>query len=122
MSCPFLPEIPRHDVSHTVRFFGSVEDGPDGKKKWVGGETVEAVAYDVPIPGYKTKNVISLRLWQATAPAPDFDLFAFNAGEHDKAAHAQTKAEEVNRRLWLTFWHMIWFWNCWSDLGLKKRL
>lgn len=90
-------EIPRHDVAHTVRFFGSVEEGEDGKKKWVGGETVEAVAYDVPIPGYKTKNVISLRLWQATAPAPAFDLYSFNAGEHDKAAHAQNKAEEVGR-------------------------
>ncbi|GAQ92612.1 glycogen phosphorylase [Klebsormidium nitens] len=89
-------EIPRHDVSHTVRFFGSVEEGADGKLAWVGGETVEAVAYDVPIPGYRTKNVISLRLWQATAPAPDFDLYAFNAGEHDKAAHAQIKAEEIN--------------------------
>jgi len=89
-------EIPRHDVAHTVRFFGSVEEGEDGKKKWVGGETVEAVAYDVPIPGYKTKNVISLRLWQATAPAPAFDLYSFNAGEHDKAAHAQNKAEEIN--------------------------
>lgn len=94
--CP--AEIPRHDVSHIVRFFGSVEEGADGKLAWIGGETVEAVAYDVPIPGYRTKNVISLRLWQATAPAPDFDLFAFNSGEHDKAAHAQNKAEEVRLR------------------------
>ena len=34
---------------------------------------VEAVAYDNPIPGYKTSNTINLRLW-AAKPSGEFDL------------------------------------------------
>lgn len=34
---------------------------------------VEAVAYDNPIPGYKTTNTINLRLW-AAKPSGEFDL------------------------------------------------
>ncbi|XP_066400564.1 uncharacterized protein [Miscanthus floridulus] len=52
-------EIPRHDVVFPVRFFGHVEILPDGSWKWVGGEVLKALAYDVPIPGYKTKKMQS---------------------------------------------------------------
>eukprot|EP00897_Mesotaenium_endlicherianum_P008696 jgi/Mesen1/7855/ME000042S07300 len=85
----------RHDVVYPVRFFGETEVSSDGRKKWVGGEVVSAVAYDVPIPGYKTKNTISLRLWDSTAPAASFDLFAFNAGKHEEAALRQAKAQQI---------------------------
>lgn len=30
---------------------------------WEGGEELRAVAYDTPVPGYGTLNVINLRLW-----------------------------------------------------------
>ncbi|KAJ7569351.1 hypothetical protein O6H91_01G074400 [Diphasiastrum complanatum] len=88
-------EIPRHDVSYPVQFFGEVYEGEDGKKQWVGGEVIHAVAYDVPIPGYKTRNTISLRLWSTTVPAQDFDLASFNAGKHAEAAKAQASAEKI---------------------------
>lgn len=88
-------EIVRHDVVHPVRFFGEVQTSSTGKKTWVGGEVVQALAYDVPIPGYKTKNCISLRLWDARATNFDFDLQAFNAGDYEKAAHAHAKASEI---------------------------
>ncbi|KAK2367038.1 alpha-glucan phosphorylase, H isozyme [Trifolium repens] len=41
-------------------FFGQVEVSPNGSRKWIGGEVIQALAYDVPIPGYQTKNTISL--------------------------------------------------------------
>eukprot|EP01018_Ginkgo_biloba_P011049 Gb_26801 [translate_table: standard] len=88
-------EIVRHDVSYPVKFFGHIVNGPDGKKRWVGGEDIKAVAYDVPIPGYKTKTTLNLRLWSTKVPAEDFDLQAFNAGEHGKAVEAQISAEKV---------------------------
>lgn len=88
-------EVPRFDISYPVKFFGHVEVGPDGKKKWVGGENVKAVAYDVPIPGYKTKNTISLRLWNAEVLASDFDLAAFNAGDYERATQAQANANNL---------------------------
>ena len=42
---------------------------------------VTAVAYDNPIPGFKTDNTINLRLW-AAKPDREFDLEAFNTGDY----------------------------------------
>ena len=88
-------EIPRNDVSYPVKFFGKVVSGTDGINHWIGGEDIRAVAYDVPIPGYKTKTTINLRLWSTKAPSEDFDLEALNSGEHTKANEAQSNAEKV---------------------------
>ncbi|KAL3501487.1 hypothetical protein ACH5RR_035936 [Cinchona calisaya] len=88
-------EIVRNDVSYPVKFYGEVIEGPDGRKEWVGGEDIVAVAYDVPIPGYKTKTTLNLRLWSTKVAAENFDLCAFNAGEHAKAYEALKKAEEI---------------------------
>lgn len=88
-------EIVRNDVSYLVKFYGEVIEGPDGNKEWVGGEDIVAVAYDVPIPGYKTKTTLNLRLWSTKVAAETFDLHAFNAGEHAKAYEALKKAEKV---------------------------
>jgi glycogen phosphorylase len=88
-------EIARSDVSYPVKFYGKVVVGSDGKNHWIGGENIKAVAYDVPIPGYRTKTTINLRLWSTTVPSQDFDLSAFNAGEHVKANEAHHNAEKV---------------------------
>ena len=62
---------------YPVRFYGSVTStkNADGtvSKKWVGGEVIQAVAYDNPIPGFDTYNTINLRLWRA-APSHEFNL------------------------------------------------
>lgn len=65
------------------------------RRKWVGGEVLQAVAYDVPIPGYKTKNTNSLRLWEAKARAEDFNLFEFNDGKYESAASLHSRAQQV---------------------------
>ncbi|XP_009764309.1 alpha-1,4 glucan phosphorylase L-1 isozyme, chloroplastic/amyloplastic [Nicotiana sylvestris] len=88
-------EIVRNDVSYPIKFYGKVTTGSDGKKYWIGGEDIKAVAYDVPIPGYKTKTTINLRLWSTQVPSADFDLSAFNSGEHTKACEAQANAEKI---------------------------
>ncbi|GMJ15505.1 alpha-glucan phosphorylase 2, Arabidopsis thaliana alpha-glucan phosphorylase 2 [Hibiscus trionum] len=84
-------EVARHDVVFPVRFYGAV----DGSRKWVGGEVLQALAYDVPIPGYKTKNTISLRLWEARARAQDFNLSQFNDGQHESAAQLHSRARLI---------------------------
>lgn len=48
---------------------------------WSGCVQVTAVAYDNPIPGFKTRNCINLRLW-AAKPSREFDLEAFNTGDY----------------------------------------
>ncbi|KAJ0254001.1 Alpha-glucan phosphorylase 1 [Hirschfeldia incana] len=88
-------EIVRNDVSYPVKFYGKVVSGSDGKKQWIGGEDIVAVAYDVPIPGYKTKTTINLRLWSTKAPSADFDLSSYNSGKHTKAAEALFNAEKI---------------------------
>lgn len=88
-------EIVRNDVSYPVQFYGKVIFEPDGSKKWVGGENIVAVAYDVPIPGYKTKTTINLRLSSTKVAPEESDLGAFNAGDHAKAYAAIKNAEKV---------------------------
>lgn len=88
-------EIVRNDVSYPVKFYGKLVTGSDGRSCWIGGEDIKAVSHDVPIPGYKTKTTINLRLWSTTVPSEDFDLSAFNAGEHIKANDARANAEKI---------------------------
>ena len=64
-------------------------------RKWIGGEVMQALAYDVPIPGYQTKNTISLRLWEAKACADDFNLFLFNDGQLESASVLHSRAQQV---------------------------
>ncbi|GMP52724.1 hypothetical protein CsSME_00018434 [Camellia sinensis var. sinensis] len=90
-------EVVRHDIVFPVRFFGQVEVHPSGSRKWVGGEVVQALAYDVPIPGYKTKNTINLHLWEAKAGAEDFNLFQFNDGQYESAAQLHSRAQQLLR-------------------------
>ncbi|KAF5945108.1 hypothetical protein HYC85_015336 [Camellia sinensis] len=88
-------EVVRHDIVFPVRFFGQVEVHPSGSRKWVGGEVVQALAYDVPIPGYKTKNTINLHLWEAKAGAEDFNPFQFNDGQYESAAQLHFRAQQT---------------------------
>lgn len=88
-------EVVRHDIVYPVRFFGNVEVHPAGSRKWVGGEVIQAVAFDVPIPGYKTKNTNSLRLWEAKASSGDFNLFQFNDGQYESAAQLHSRAQQI---------------------------
>lgn len=88
-------EIVRHDIVYPVRFYGKVEISDSGARKWVDGEQLQALAYDVPIPGYGTNNTISLRLWEAKALAEDFNLNEFNNGQYEDAAHLHSKAQQI---------------------------
>ncbi|KAI3439503.1 hypothetical protein J3R85_004709 [Psidium guajava] len=88
-------EVMRNDVSYPVKFYGKVVSESDGKRRWIGGEDIRAVAFDVPIPGYKTRTTINLRLWSTKVPSEEFDLSAFNAGEHTKANEALSNAEKI---------------------------
>ena len=49
-------------------------------------ETVKAVPYDMPILGYDTDNIGTLRLWQAEAKV-EFDFDLFNEQKYEKGNH-----------------------------------
>ena len=89
-------ELRRNDVAYDIRFRGAVStDAATGAKSWTGGQTVRAVAYDSPIPGYRTANCISLRLWNAEVSAPAFDLAAHNASDYAASSGPATLAFQL---------------------------
>ena len=61
--------------------------------------SVKAVPYDMPIISYGSKNVNTLRLWQAE-PLVEFDFDYFNAQEYTKAVAMKNKAEDISRVLY----------------------
>lgn len=63
------------------------------------GQTVKAVPYDMPIFGCKTKNVGTLRLWQAE-PVKEFDFDVFNRQNYLEASKEKIYAEDISRVLY----------------------
>lgn len=60
---------------------------------------VLAVPYDMPIVGFGTDNVNTLRLWQAE-PVKPFDFAAFNHQQYDLAVTDKNRAEDISRVLY----------------------
>lgn len=75
-------------------------------------QTVKAVPYDMPIFGCKTKNVGTLRLWQAE-PVKEFDFDTFNRQNYLEASREKIYAEDISRVLYP---------NDDTDEGKKLRL
>ncbi len=61
--------------------------------------TVLAVPYDVPVMGYGTQNVGTLRLWQCEAEE-ELDFNAFNDQDYLRALTQKNKAEDITRVLY----------------------
>lgn len=95
-------EIERVHVSYPVKFYGTVEEEALNGKKckiWIPGESVEAVAYDNPIPGYGTRNAINLRLW-AAKPSDQYDMESYTTGDYINAIVNRQKAETISNVLY----------------------
>lgn len=60
---------------------------------------VLAVPYDMPVIGYGSKHISTLRLWQAE-PMKDFDFTLFNNQEYDDAVNSKNHAEDISRVLY----------------------
>jgi glycogen phosphorylase len=96
-------EIARPERTYPVRFYGRVEAerDPDGRHRyrWVDSQDVLAMAYDMPIPGYKNRTVNTLRLWAAKA-TQEFDLEDFIRGDYVAAVEAKTRTETISKVLY----------------------
>jgi starch phosphorylase len=95
--------IEKRTESVNVKFGGHVEVITDrtGRQhfKRINAEVVTAVPYDMPIVGYDTKTVNTLRLWEAEAP-DGFDLQLFNDQHYGSAVKKQNRAEDISRVLY----------------------
>ena len=61
--------------------------------------TVLAIPYDVPVIGYGTDNINTLRLWQCEAEE-ELNFNAFNDQDYQRALDAKNKAEDITRVLY----------------------
>ncbi len=62
-------------------------------------QTVRAVPYDMPIIGYHSDNIGTLRLWQSEA-VQDFDFEKFNNQEYAVAVLEKNAVEDITRVLY----------------------
>ena len=96
-------EVKRSDLAVTVKFGGEIKYGktPDGQDRFYieNAEEVVATPYDMPIVGFDTNTVNTLRLWQASSP-DGFDLQLFNDMRYNEAVFKQNEAENVSRVLY----------------------
>lgn len=62
-------------------------------------QTVRAVPYDMPVIGYGTRNIGTLRLWES-APLTEFDFKLFNDQEYALAVLEKNTVEDITRVLY----------------------
>lgn len=96
-------EIPRLQRVFQVKLGGHTESHTDENGRfsvrWIPDRTVNGVAYDTPIPGYKNNTANTLRLWKAEAPE-SFDFLAFNAGDYTGAVTDKIFSENISKVLY----------------------
>src|SRR4051794_4980349 len=96
-------EFARPEIVYDIQFGGRVEMSETAaghlRPVWRPDETVEAVAYDTPIVGWRGRHVNPLRLWSARAVDP-LRLELFNQGDHVGALSEQARAEAISKILY----------------------
>jgi len=96
-------EVKRSDLAVTVKFGGNVAVAkwPNDTDRFYieNAEEIIATPYDMPIVGYDTNTVNTLRLWQASSPN-GFDLQLFNDMQYNRAVERQNDAENISRVLY----------------------
>ena len=96
-------EFERPEVVYDIDYGGRVERvasaGGRWRAVWRPEETVQAVAYDTPIVGWRGRHVNQLRLWSARAVDP-LRLDMFNEGDHIAALSQQARAEALSKILY----------------------
>ncbi|MBR3494637.1 MAG: glycogen/starch/alpha-glucan phosphorylase [Clostridia bacterium] len=96
-------EIPVMEDACEVHFGGhvDVEEDEDGQQHFIHRDyyTVEAVPYDMPIVGYNTSTVNTLRMWSARSPKR-IDLSSFGQGKYAQASEEIELAEVISKVLY----------------------
>jgi starch phosphorylase len=96
-------EYARPEIAHDIGFGGVVEAVTVSESRirhvWHPAETVQAVAYDTPVVGWRGDHVNTLRLWSARAADP-LKLDAFNYGDHVGALADRMRHESICKVLY----------------------
>jgi starch phosphorylase len=96
-------EIVRSEISFDVNLGGRTERYRDvqgrDRVRWLPEKVVRGVAYDTPVPGYRSPTTNLLRLWKAEA-AESFDFKAFNVGDYYRAVDQKVASETISKVLY----------------------
>lgn len=96
-------EIERPEYSYPVKFYGKVNEYTDKKGRlrfdWADTDDVMAMAYDIPVPGYRNNTVNNLRLWSAKS-SHAFNLDYFNHGDYERAVLDKIQSEVISTVLY----------------------
>jgi glycogen phosphorylase len=95
-------EFERPEATCTIGFGGTVQETPTAageRSVWTPAESVDAVAFDMPIPAWRGHHVNTLRLWSARAADP-LRLDDFNRGDHVGALATRVRLEAISRVLY----------------------
>ncbi len=97
-------EIKKPDKAVIVKLGGNVypETMPDGSLFFHHENALEvrAVPYDMPIIGYSTNTVNTLRLWSAESTQDEFDFQSFSRGDHVNAISNRYAVEAISEVLY----------------------
>jgi len=96
-------EIPRPEYIVEVKFGGHTEAYIDQsgryQVRWITQTTVLGIPYDLPISGYNTNTVNTLRLWSVKA-SNEFNIQIFNSGDFTRAVAQKTFSENITKVLY----------------------
>jgi len=84
-----------------VHFGGHVDsytENGETRYQWHSTESVEAMPYDTPVPGYKNNTVNTLRLWSAQSNS--FNLQTFNEGKYVDAVGKMEEWASITKVLY----------------------
>ena len=71
----------------------------DGDGQWTDTHVVLGMPYDIPVVGYRSPNVNTLRLWSAKS-GEDFDFEDFSQGDYAAAVEHKVGAENLTKVLY----------------------
>ncbi|MGI6691371.1 MAG: glycogen/starch/alpha-glucan phosphorylase [Christensenellales bacterium] len=95
-------EVARPEDTVEVYFEGRVTEQEVGGRMVFGltdYRTVEAVPYDMPVPGYESSTVNTLRMWRARSKT-SLDLAAFSSGDYLNASKENDLANVISKVLY----------------------
>jgi glycogen phosphorylase len=109
-------EICRPEIAYQVGWKGYTEYYTDAdgnqRARWLPAHMVKGVAYDYPVPGYRSRVADLLRLWKAEA-VESFAFQDFNTGDYYGAVQEKIYSETVSKILYP---------NDEPDMGKRLRL
>ncbi len=96
-------QIVRPQYQFQVEFYGRVHVFKDHEGRechaLVDTQKVKALAFDIPIAGYRNNTVNGLRLWKAES-GDEFNLDDFNRGDYLAAVEKRMRVENISRVLY----------------------